>query len=73
MGAYGQPIDSCIDYVYRNLYSRFCVRDIARQLGYNPSYLSSLFKERTGQSLQSFIQEAKLQERGYFYSTPPSP
>ena len=60
--SYGQAIDSCFDYVYRNVYSRFCVRDIARQLGYNPSYLSSLFKERTGQSLQSFIQEAKLQE-----------
>ena len=60
--SYGQPIDSCIDYVYRNLYSRFGVKDIASRLDYDPSYLSSLFRKRTGQSLHSFIKEAKVQE-----------
>ena len=60
--SYGQPIDSCIDYVYRNLYSRFGVKDIASRLGYDPSYLSSLFRKRTGQPLHAFIKEAKVQE-----------
>lgn len=60
--AYGQPIDSCIDFVFHNLYSRFTVRDIACHVGYEESYLSTLFKKRTGQTLYSFIQSAKIQE-----------
>lgn len=60
--SYGQPIDSCIDYVYQNLYSILTVTEIAQKLGYNKSYISSLFKETTGQTLYSFIEEAKIQE-----------
>ena len=60
--SYGYPIDACIDYVYRNLYSGFGVQDIAQAMEYDSSYLSTLFKKRTGQSLHNFIKEAKLQE-----------
>ena len=59
---YGHPIDACIDYIYRNLYSNFGVREVAQALEYDPSYLSTLFKKRTGQPLHCFIKEAKLQE-----------
>ena len=39
---YGHPIDACIDYIYRNLYSNFGVREVAQALEYDPSYLSTL-------------------------------
>ena len=60
--SYGQPVDACIDYVYQHLYSRFTVKDIARELKYDASYLSTLFHRHTGQSLYAFIREAKIQE-----------
>ncbi len=60
--SYGQPVDSCIDYVYQNLYSPLTIKEMAEKIGYNHSYLSSLFKEKTGQTLYAFIAEAKVQE-----------
>jgi AraC-like DNA-binding protein len=60
--SYGLVIDRTIDYINQNLYSRLKLIDIAEQLGYTPAYLSELFAQKTGQHLQEYIIEQKIDE-----------
>lgn len=60
--AYGQPIDTCIEFIEQNLYSNLTVNRVAEHLGYTPTYLSTLFKRVTGQPLYSYIQAQRLSE-----------
>ncbi len=47
-------IEHAKNYIYLN-YDKITVADIARNLGISQSYLSHIFKERTGRSLQSYL------------------
>ncbi|MCI9078630.1 MAG: AraC family transcriptional regulator [Lachnospiraceae bacterium] len=53
-------IRKCIEYIYNNLHEPLTVSIIARQMGLNPSYLSTLFKKETGSTIHAFIQGARL-------------
>lgn len=48
------------DYVHRHLQERLRVEEVGEALGLHPSYLSSLFREQTGQSLKRYILLEKL-------------
>lgn len=60
--SYGRLLDQCIDFIHQRLYSRLAVQDVAEYIGYSPTYLTTLFKQKTGITLYSFIQESKIQE-----------
>lgn len=60
--SYGRTVDRCIQYINQQLYTRLTVNDVAKRMGYAPTYLSTLFKEKTGQTLYSYIQHAKIEE-----------
>lgn len=60
--SYGIQIDKCIHYVDQHLYSPLSVTGIAIYMKMNPSYLSSLFKNKTGESLYAYIKRRKIAE-----------
>ena len=39
-----------------------CIRDSAEAVHLNPSYLSSLFKQKTGENLSTYLTAVRLQE-----------
>lgn len=49
-----------MDYICRRLNERITAEETADILGLNRSYLSSLFKRETGQTLSSFIRQEKI-------------
>ena len=51
----------CIDYIHDNLHKRITVNRLANQVSLNPSYLSRLFKQETGSSISSYIQNKKIE------------
>lgn len=55
-----QHIKKCIEYIYNNLHEPLTIRSISRQMGLNPSYLSTLFKKETGSTIHAFIQGVRL-------------
>ena len=57
---YSIQISRAIDCIYRNLQKKITVNDIAEMLNINSSYLSSLFKEETGQCITQFIRQKKI-------------
>lgn len=60
--SYGRVLDQCVDFIYQRLYSHLTLQEVADYVGYSPSYLSSLFKKKTGRTLYAFIQESKILE-----------
>ncbi len=54
--------EDCYYYVKKNLYSRIQVSDIAQELGISRSYLSNMFREKTGRTLSQFIIDQKIVE-----------
>ena len=57
---YSIQIVKAIDYIRNHRNVRLTVQDIADELKINRSYLSSLFKKETGQSISDFIREEKI-------------
>jgi AraC-like DNA-binding protein len=60
--SYGKTIDKCIHYIEQHLYGPLRVNDIAQYMQMTPSYITTLFKRRTGQRLYSYIQARKMEE-----------
>ena len=56
------PVGKAVAYIKEHLYGRCRVEDVARAIGYNPQYLSVLFREQLGQSPLESIREQKMQE-----------
>ena len=54
-------ITRAIDYIYHNLQKRLTTSDVAKALNINNSYLSHLFKKETGQCINHFIRQRKIQ------------
>ncbi|HIW74558.1 MAG TPA: AraC family transcriptional regulator [Firmicutes bacterium] len=48
-------------YVEENLYSLRSIRELAEDLGYNYTYLSHFFREKTGVTLQNYIRYKKVE------------
>lgn len=57
---YSIHIIKAIEFVSRNRTKRITVADVAKKLGINRCYLSSLFARETGVSLSSFIRKEKI-------------
>ncbi len=57
----GATVYAVIRYIEENIYSMGTIRDMAGELGYSATYLSHLFKERTGTTLQSYIHYKRIE------------
>jgi len=58
--AVGQMIYEVIRYVTRNLFTMSGIHEMAQELGYSEYYISHAFREKTGQTLQSYIIQKKM-------------
>lgn len=54
-------IAHALDYIYDHLHTRITVPVLAEYVGLNPSYLSRLFKEETGQSITDYVRSKKIE------------
>lgn len=52
-------LEQCKNYISRNIFSRIYLKEIAGYVGMNPSYLSRLFSEKEGITIQQYIQREK--------------
>ena len=50
----------CRDYVAKHIRTHFTIGEMARDLGYNASYLSRTFSQKTGKTLQQYITSERL-------------
>lgn len=53
-------IEQCKDYIARNLYKKFTITEMAAELAMNRTYLSQMFSEQTGTTLQTYIRGERL-------------
>jgi AraC-like DNA-binding protein len=53
-------IAKIMDWIRVNYYKLLTVADIANEFGYNPDYMSALFKKSTGQTLIQFINRTRV-------------
>jgi two-component system, response regulator YesN len=53
-------IRRAVDYLISNYAKAPCVREVADVVGLNPSYFSSLFKEKTGYTFSDFLLQIKM-------------
>lgn len=58
---YSKPVVLCIDYIYNHLHEPIRTEDLAAQTGLNRSYLSTLFKKETGQSVSAYILSKRME------------
>ncbi|MEG0691962.1 MAG: AraC family transcriptional regulator [Oscillospiraceae bacterium] len=56
----GPTVYSVMKYIDTNLFNNISVGQIAKDLGYNDCYLSHIFKEKTGQTLQNYVIQKKI-------------
>lgn len=59
-------IQTTIDYINSSYMHPITVESLAAQVGLERSYLSRLFKQKTGQTLQKHLQLVRIQEAKYF-------
>lgn len=52
--------DRAKKYIFEHLHSNLVIRDISRNLGVNPDYLSDLFHRTEGITLQQYIRKEKI-------------
>ncbi len=57
-----KPISLAVEFINKNIRQPFSEEDIARAANVSPSYLSTLFKKETGETIISFIQRQKIEE-----------
>ncbi len=53
-------IDQCKNYIFRHMHEKICISDIAGSLFMNANYLSNLFKQKEGISIERYIWQEKL-------------
>ncbi len=54
-------VEQCKDYIARNRTKKFSLPALAEALGKNPSYLSRIFSEQTGKTLQEYALSHRLE------------
>ncbi|WP_019638012.1 helix-turn-helix transcriptional regulator [Paenibacillus fonticola] len=59
---YSKPINICLDYIFKHLYDKISLADLAQKAALHPHYLSGLFKKEVGCSLRDYIQQTKIEE-----------
>lgn len=58
----GDVIDSIREYIERNYRENLNVAELAREYGLNASYLSTLFKERTGINFTAYLEGIRMEK-----------
>jgi len=58
----GSTVYSVIRYVENHIFELKSIRSIAEQLGYSYTYLSHTFKDKTGMTLQRYINQKKVEK-----------
>ena len=53
-------VNEILNYINENFASDIKLKDLGEQLGYNPSYLSSLFSNKLGISFSKYLQNVRL-------------
>ncbi len=61
VNVYSKPVVLCIDYIYNHLHEAIRTEDLAEQVGLNRSYLSTLFKKETGQTVSGYILSKRME------------
>lgn len=51
----------CIDYICENLHTRITIKELAKRIKLEQSYLSKLFKKEVGVTISEYIQEKKIE------------
>lgn len=54
-------IEQCKDYIARHRTQKFSLNDVAKAVGKNPSYLSRVFSEQTGMTMQEYALNVRLE------------
>ncbi len=58
---FSKPVLFCMDYIDTHLHMKISTSDLARQVGLNRSYLSTLFKKETGSSIANYILARRIE------------
>lgn len=53
-------LEQCKIYISRNIFKKITLTDLAKYVGSNPSYLSRVFSQKEGITLQEYIQKEKV-------------
>ena len=54
-------VEQCKDYIARHRTKKFSLEDVAAAVGKNPSYLSCVFSEQTGMTMQDYALNTRLE------------
>lgn len=59
---YSRAISKTIDYILREIHKNISLKDLAKEVGLTPKYLSALFHKETNQTLCNYIMAQKIKE-----------
>lgn len=59
---YSTCINQCISYIFKHLYEKISMSELAESVALNPNYLSELFKKEVGVTISYYIQKEKIEE-----------
>lgn len=63
-------IETSMNYIKANLHTNMMVEDVAETVNLNPKYLTTLFKQVTGESLSKYIVKCKLMKAAELLKDP---
>ncbi|MCR5273074.1 MAG: AraC family transcriptional regulator [Lachnospiraceae bacterium] len=58
--SYTKPILLCMDFVYNHLHEKISLNELADFVALSPNYLATLFKKETGETIQNYIADKKI-------------
>ena len=58
---YSKPVIVCMDYIYNHLHETIRTEQLAGVVGLNRSYLSTVFKKETGQTITAYILSKRME------------
>ena len=58
---YSKPVTLCMDYIYNHLHEPIRTETLAQHLGLSRSYLSTLFKKETDQTISDYILSKRME------------
>ena len=64
-----KPIRSCCDYIQTHLGEKISASTLANRVGYADYYLSRLFKQQTGVSIDQYIRNMRIDRAKFLLST----
>ena len=57
---FSRPVIQCIDYIEAHLHMPIHIRDLAETVKLNPTYLSTVFRKETGETINDYILRRKI-------------